>query len=346
MELITETSQWLVQNMTEFVLPFILILSLLVFIHEWGHYIVARICGVRVEVFSIGFGKELFGYTDKSSGTRWKFCLIPLGGYVKMFGDVDPASAQHSEEVQIPVEGSDAVGKEEDVETRPMTEEEKKGAFFAKSVGRRAAIVFAGPAINFLFALMAFTFIFAYEGRTITPPIAAAIVKGGAADSYGMKPHDILLNVNGRDMERFADIQRQVMVNLDQGMDIFILREGEEIKHSIVRPNKIEVEDRHGFKHSRGMLGILAPGSRFALDDMTMIAGLDVSTMDVAQKRDVFIDNLDTVFEIVVGPEMDDPQIYIINPRRADNADLIAGEDMIPTLHALDMDDIKNYNVW
>jgi len=114
---------------------FILILSLLVFVHEWGHYIVARICGVRVEMFSVGFGKELFGRTDKH-GTRWKVSMIPLGGYVKMFGDSDPASA----------------GKDEKV--KKLSKKDREVAFFSKSVAKRSAIVFAGPAINYIFAII------------------------------------------------------------------------------------------------------------------------------------------------------------------------------------------------
>lgn len=110
---------------------FIIILSLLVFVHEWGHYIIARLCGVRVESFSIGFGKEIFGWNDKN-GTRWKFSYIPLGGYVKLYGDVDPASAGHTDNV----EG-------EDGEVRQMTEEERQTAFFSKPVWKRAAVVFA-----------------------------------------------------------------------------------------------------------------------------------------------------------------------------------------------------------
>ena len=120
---------------------FLLVLSILVFVHEWGHYIVARMCGVKVETFSIGFGKEIFGWTDKND-TRWKVSLIPLGGYVKMFGDVDPASAGKAD------------GVKEGEKVRPFTKKEKEVAFFAKSVSKRAAIVFAGPAINFLFAIL------------------------------------------------------------------------------------------------------------------------------------------------------------------------------------------------
>ncbi len=125
---------------------FIFVLSLLVFVHEWGHYIVAKMCGVKVESFSIGFGPEIFGVNDKH-GTRWKLSIIPLGGYVKLFGDMDPASATHD----------DAVDDGEEP-PRPMTEAEREVAFFAKPVWKRAAVVIAGPAINYLFAIIILRF--------------------------------------------------------------------------------------------------------------------------------------------------------------------------------------------
>ena len=136
MDSLFETLGGVAQNVWIYGLSFLLVLSLLVFIHEWGHYIVARLCGVRVETFSIGFGKEIFGRTDKK-GTRWKFSMIPLGGYVKMFGDSDPASAQHDETAKGP-----------DGTIHKMTDEERKVAFFAQPVWARSLIVFAGPAIN------------------------------------------------------------------------------------------------------------------------------------------------------------------------------------------------------
>ena len=113
------TTPW--EFLVDYALPFMIVLSVLVFVHEWGHYIVARMCGVKVETFSIGFGRELFGFNDKN-GTRWKFSLIPLGGYVQMFGDTDPASAGHEE------------SKKDGEDVRPMTAEERKVAFFSQSI--------------------------------------------------------------------------------------------------------------------------------------------------------------------------------------------------------------------
>ena len=111
--------QLVASNIWLYGVPFLIVLSLLVFVHEWGHYIVAKMCGVHVEVFSIGFGRELAGFTDQS-GTRWQFSLVPLGGYVKMYGDTDPASAGHTENIE----------SDDDSQSRPMTAQEKKKAFF------------------------------------------------------------------------------------------------------------------------------------------------------------------------------------------------------------------------
>ena len=165
---------------------FVLVLSILVFVHEWGHYIVARMCGVYVESFSIGFGKELFGFTDKN-GTRWKFAAVPLGGYVKMFGDSDPASARHLNGIE----------DEESEEFRPLTEDEKKVAFFAKPVSQRAAIVFAGPGINFLFAILLMAGMYSTSGQPVTPPVASAIIGGRAAYADGFMPHDEAISIDG-----------------------------------------------------------------------------------------------------------------------------------------------------
>lgn len=337
LQMFIESIQWFGQNMMAFVIPFVLVLSLLVFIHEWGHYIVAKWCGVKVEAFSIGFGRELFGFTDKS-GTRWKFCMIPLGGYVKMFGDVDPASAQHSETVEV----QDG----EEGEKRPMTDEERKQAFFSKAVWQRALIVFAGPAINFLFAFAVFTFVYAYDGKMITPPVAAAIVKGSAADSYGIQPHDRLAFVNGRAMERFQDIQRQVSIKLDQGMPVTVQRGDEQISFANMKPDRIEMEDKHGFKHERGMLGIQAPGSSFDLNDMTNIAGVDVNGMSFEDRKEIFVQNMDTTFEFSLGLTGDEEvKTYIIHPMSKDNEAFLNGESEYPVLHTISADDIKTFTI-
>ena len=228
-------------------LPFVLVLSLLVFVHEWGHYIVARKCGVRVEVFSIGFGREIFGRTDKH-GTRWKFSLIPLGGYVQMYGDTDPASAGHDEKVE-------------------MTKEDRKVAFFTQSIAKRSAIVFAGPAINFIFAVLLLAGLYAIHGQPFTPPVAAKVLEGSPAEQAGIQPDDKIVEINGVKINTFQDIVHQVAVNLDQQMELTVFRSagvmGEWDEANPVEitmtPKRIEGEDRFGFKHTKGQIGIASP---------------------------------------------------------------------------------------
>ncbi|HSV28838.1 MAG TPA: site-2 protease family protein, partial [Candidatus Omnitrophota bacterium] len=152
-----------------YVVVFLVILTVVVFIHELGHYLVARWNGVKVEVFSIGFGPELFGWNDKA-GTRWRVSLLPLGGYVKMFGDADAASAT--------------------ADDRPMTEAEKAQSFQHKRVGQRAAIVFAGPAANFIFAILGLAAMFMIMGQPVTEPVVGKVHEGTAAFEAGLAPGD------------------------------------------------------------------------------------------------------------------------------------------------------------
>lgn len=239
-----------VDFMIDYALPFVIVLSILVFVHEWGHYIVARLCGVRVETFSIGFGRELFGRTDRH-GTRWKVSLIPLGGYVQMFGDVDPASTRVAE------------GVKEGGKVRNFTKEELKVTFFNRSVGKRSLIVFAGPAINFIFAIVLLTGLYALHGEPYKPPVAAEIMKDMPAEAAGMQPGDRVVSINGAAIQSFDDIVRFVTVNLDASMRLEILRpagEGQagETLFLDIKPKVIQEEDRFGFVHSSGRLGFMS----------------------------------------------------------------------------------------
>src|SRR3974377_1524876 len=149
-----------------YVVPFLLILTVLVFVHEFGHYLIARWNGVRVEVFSIGFGSELFGWWDKA-GTRWKFSTIPLGGAVKMFGDADVSSG--------------------------LPPAEREVSFHYKRLGQRAAIVAAGPAANFVFAIVVLAVLFMTFGQPYTPADVGQVQPGSAAEQGGMRPGDVML---------------------------------------------------------------------------------------------------------------------------------------------------------
>jgi len=229
----------LLNGLVTYVLPFLIVLTVLVFVHELGHYWVARRNGVRVEVFSIGFGQELFGWTDRA-GTRWRFSAVPLGGYVKMYGDADATSAP-------------------DEAVHEMTPEQRAVSFHHKRVGQRAAIVVAGPAANFLFAIVAFAIIYVFVGQPFTPAEVGGVLPGSAAERAGIRPGDRIVEMNGESIERFEDILRIVQLNLTQPLDIKVEREGRVVEITAT-PTVVEETDRSGNTHRFARLGISRPG--------------------------------------------------------------------------------------
>ena len=243
MESLFELVQLVLGNIWTYGVTFLAVLGILVFVHEWGHYIVARLCGVRVEVFSVGFGKELFGWTAKS-GTRWKISLFPLGGYVKMFGDMDPASAGHTEEIE------DSEGHK-----RHMTDDERKVAFFAKPVWKRALIVFAGPGINFLFAILILAALYVGIGRPVTPPQVTGIEVGSVADKAGIMPHDVIKSIDGVDIVSFDEVRRTVLLRMNQELNFEIERDGK--KQTIDLP--IDLIDQLASNERVGLLQFRIP---------------------------------------------------------------------------------------
>lgn len=290
---------------------FVLVLSLLVFVHEWGHYIVARKCGVRVDTFSIGFGKEIWGFNDKN-GTRWKLSLIPLGGYVKMFGDTDPASAGTTTEVK---------GEQGDV--RPMTDAERSEAFFAKSVGKRAAIVFAGPAINFLFAIALLAGLYMTMGQRVSPPLASAIIESSAADNAGFQLHDRIVAIDGTPITRFEEIRLKVTVALDTPLEFTVLRGDERVNFSAT-PIKETRQDRFGFTHSLGMLGIIGPGNGLLLKNIIEVNGRE--TADEEAVRQAILPLLGQEFTITLKRNEEQNDILRVNPDKELNASMMDSE--------------------
>lgn len=264
MESTFDMLQMALGNVWTYGVTFLVVLGVLVFVHEWGHYIVARMCGVKVDVFSVGFGKEIFGWTAKS-GTRWKIAIFPLGGYVKMFGDSDPASAGHCDEV----EGQD--GK-----IRHMSEEERSGAFFAKPVWKRAAIVFAGPAINFIFAAIILSFLYGSIGRPVIPPQISGLEVNGGADLANFQPHDLIKSVNGKVVDNFREVRRMVILTIDAPMTFEILRD-DKLVTITATPKKIKDVDRFGFTSEYGYMGFIGPADGIDIKSISTINGTDVS---------------------------------------------------------------------
>lgn len=205
-----------------YLLAFVIILSIVVVVHEGGHFFAARRCGVQVEAFSIGFGKKLWSRKDKK-GTEWRICAIPLGGYVQMLGDDDAASATKTK--------------------KELTDEEKKKTFFMQPVWKRAIIIFAGPFMNYVLAFMVFWGVFAVVGDFKIPPVVGEVIEGSAAQEVGIIKGDKILEINGMKIEDFKDLKRAIVLdNYNQRIDIKIQR-GEEILNLQAHP-KLEGDDK------------------------------------------------------------------------------------------------------
>jgi regulator of sigma E protease len=217
----------------------LVIFTVLVFVHELGHFTVARLCGVRVEQFSIGFGRELFGFTDRH-GTRWKFSILPLGGYVRMYGQGDNV-----------LEGESAV---------PLTEAERAVSFKEKNVWRRMAIVVAGPAANYLFAILVTAAIYMGAGKPFTDPVVGQVMPDSAAAESGLKAGDRVLEMNGTHIGEFGDMINAVQMNLDNPLEIKVQR-GADTLTLTAHPKIVVDKDIFGNVQKLPRLGVQADGS-------------------------------------------------------------------------------------
>ena len=219
------------------ILPFLFVLLIVVFVHELGHYLVGRWCGIGAKVFSVGFGPELAGFNDRR-GTRWRLSWIPLGGYVKFVGDMNAASTP---------EGFD---------DSDLTPQEREAAFQNKSVGRRAATVFAGPAANFLFAILIFTMVFTVFGRGVADPVVSSVRPGSVAEQLGFEPGDRFVSVDGIPVKQFSDVQRYVSVRAGVPIEMVMERNGKLLTYQVT-PELLEITDRFGNKMEQAVIGVL-----------------------------------------------------------------------------------------
>jgi len=226
-----------------YIVPFLFVLTVVVFFHELGHFLIARLCGIKALTFSIGFGPEIVGFNDRY-GTRWKISAIPLGGYVKFFGDENAASVPDQAAVSV------------------MTEEEKRVSFVHQPVGPRAAVVVAGPFANFILAIAIFAGIFMIVGKQTATARVDTVQSGSAAAAAGFQPDDLVLSINGAKIDSFGDMQRIVSVAAGEPMTIKVERGGVPVTLHAT-PRLREIKDNFGNVHRLGVLGItrsMAPG--------------------------------------------------------------------------------------
>jgi regulator of sigma E protease len=220
-----------------YLVPFLFVLTIVVFVHELGHFLVGRWCGVDVKTFSIGFGRELFGFNDKH-GTRWRFALIPLGGYVKFSGDADASSAPDGEAVAS------------------MTREERERSFPAQSVGERAAIVAAGPIANFLLAIAIFAATAYSFGKPVLAPRVEQVSPGGAAERAGLKAGDLIRKIEDREVKSFSDLQRLISIRPSEPLPVTFERDGATMVLTVT-PDLVESSSPLG-KQRLGIIGVQA----------------------------------------------------------------------------------------
>jgi len=226
-----------VVNIVTYVVPFLAVLTVLVFVHEMGHYLVARWNGVRVEVFSVGFGPELYGWSDRL-GTRWKISAVPFGGYVKFFGDEDVASAADN----------DALGA--------MDGDQRRVSFHHKTLAQRAAIVAAGPAANFLYAIVVLAALFVIFGQRVTPPEVGRVLPDSAGATAGFQAGDVVLGIDGDAIHRFEQLDQAVILNPDRQL-VFQVRRGSREFDIAATPASVLRDDIEGLPKHYGDLGLL-----------------------------------------------------------------------------------------
>ena len=263
---------------------FLFVLTLVVFIHELGHFLVARWYGIGVKVFSIGFGPEIFGFNDKH-GTRWRLSWIPLGGYVKFIDDENAASA-----------GQKSLDS--------MTPEDRARSFQSKPVSARAAVVAAGPIANFILAIAIFTVIFSLFGERITAATVDVVVPDSVAARAGFVQGDKIVSIDGEEIESFGEMQRIVGTSADQELNFVVERDGKRLD-IVATPERKEIEDRFGNTIRLGLLGIQRTASP---DNWTLKRHDPITAFGMAVKECYFVvtRSLAYLYDVVTGREAAD----------------------------------------
>jgi regulator of sigma E protease len=223
--------------MLSYIIPFLVLILVVVFIHEYGHYYFAKRYGVGVTDFSIGFGKEMFGWNDKS-GTRWKVCVIPLGGYVKFFGDRNVYSQADNDKI-----------------IKDYSKEDRDKLFVLKPLYQRALIVFGGPLANFLLAILIFFSVYTFAGKDFTPAVINEVQKDSPAMVAGLKDNDIVVSIDGNEVKSIMEVSKYIMMSTDEFISFTVNRYDEDLTFR-VKPNIVDGEDNLGNKISKRMVGI------------------------------------------------------------------------------------------
>ena len=286
---------------------YIVALSVLVFVHEFGHFWVARRCGVRIEAFSIGFGGELFGWTDKL-GTRWRVAWLPIGGFVKMFGDADAASRP---DFQAAAE---------------MDADARRVSFTHKALWQKALIVAAGPMANFLFAILVTATLFATVGEPFTPPVIGAIKAGSAAEKAGLQAGDVVERIDGAPVERFEELRQAVLLGMGDPVTLDLKRKGQQMT-VVATPQVVEEKDILGNTTKMGQLGIYpSSDSVFRHEGPgTAVARASADTWSIAAS------SLSTIGQMIVGRRSADDLSGPIGIAQMVGA--VSHEGVVPLIH-------------
>ena len=254
---------------------FLVIISVIVFIHEFGHYLIAKLCGVRVEAFSIGFGKELVGWNDRS-GTRWKISLIPAGGYVKMFGDAGAASTP-------------------DANLENLSDAEKRVTFHYKPLWKKAAIVAGGPLSNFILTISILTFFILTNGLPSTEPLVGEVMPDTPAYEAGFEKGDRILSIGGENVQVFSDIPMKIATNLGTPIDI-VLKRGDETLHKTITPQAFEDKDALGNAVTRPLIGFRSMEMKY--EDTGLVRAVGEA---VKRTYDICASTLTAIGQMITG---------------------------------------------
>ena len=257
------------------VLAFVAVIGPLVFVHEFGHYIVGRWCGVKAEAFSIGFGPELLAWVDKR-GTRWRLAALPLGGYVRFKGDMNAASQADPAWLQ-------------------MSAQDRAESFPAKPVWQRAAIVAAGPVVNFLFAILLLGGLAYWKGDPVSPPVVQQVAPASAAEKAGLRPGDRIVSIMGRQIDSFTDIAPIVSLRPGEVLPYVIERDGQRTAMTIAAGERIE-KDRFGNIYRLGQLGVMSDKVEFR-----DIALWEIPVIGTVRTGQMFVSAMDGLGQIITG---------------------------------------------